>query len=220
VLQPGVLGGDLVPFALAQAELFQIGNQNHQFVAFRFALREIFLRFIGHCLQPLPVAVGVAGLPRQVLRARMRIEQRALRGRPQQRLVLVLAVDVDQVLAGGFELRERGGMAVDEAARAAAAVDGAPDNQRAGIAGEIRLNQPIGQRRFVFDFKFRRQLRALGALPHQPGVGAAADQQLDRVHQHRLARAGLAGKAGEAFAELERGFLDQDQVADIERAQH
>ena len=67
--------------------------------ALHLSLREIFLRFLRHRLQPLPVAVGVAGLPRQVLRARMRIEQRALRGRPQQRLVLVLAMDVDQVLA-------------------------------------------------------------------------------------------------------------------------
>jgi hypothetical protein len=64
----------------------------------------------------------------------VRIEQVALRRRAQQRLVLVLAVDIHQVFAGFAQLRKRRGMAVDEAARASRLVNGSAQDDAAWIA--------------------------------------------------------------------------------------
>ena len=89
-------------------------------------------------LQPLPGApgLGAARAPAPAAPACASSRSRCAAG-AQQRLVLVLAVDVDQVLARLAQLRQRRGMAVDEAARAAGAVDRAaqedarPDRPRA-----------------------------------------------------------------------------------------
>ena len=74
--------------------------------------------------------------------------------------------------------------------------------------------------RTIRHFEFRRELGALGAFAHQGGVATAADQELDRVDEDRLAGAGLAGERGEARAELERRSFDDDEVRRLERAQH
>ena len=60
------------------------------------------------------------------------------------------------------------------------------------------------------------------ALPRadQPGVGAIAERQPERVEQDRLARAGLAGQHAKAGLELELEPVDQHDVADGELPQH
>src|SRR5262249_23515750 len=99
-------------------------------------------RFGGERFQSPPGAEGFTGLALERLAAAVRIEQLALRGGAQQRLVLVLAVDVDQELARLAQLRKRRGVAVDEAARAAGAIEGSPQDDSAGIARQICFIQP------------------------------------------------------------------------------
>ena len=70
------------------------------------------------------------------------VEEVSLRGRAQQRLVRVLAVDIHQELARLAQLRQRGGVAVDEAARAPGRVDRAPEQHAPGIACKVSLFQP------------------------------------------------------------------------------
>src|SRR5262245_14842576 len=98
------------------------------------ALLKLRIGLRGHLLEPLPGAERLARLPAERLRAGVRVEQLALRGRAQQRLVLVLAVDVDQEFACLAQLRERRGVTVDEATRAASAIDGSSQNDGAGVA--------------------------------------------------------------------------------------
>ena len=62
----------------------------------------------------------------------------------------------------------------------------------------------------------RRRLPAA----HQPGVGARAQRQPERVEQDRLARAGFAGEHAEAGFEVEVERVDQHHVADDELPQH
>ena len=119
MLQPGVLGRDLLPLSLPGRELFQVPRLLFDVRALALALREVLLCFLDQRLQPPPRAKGTGNLAHQILDTRMRIEERALRSRAQERLVLVLAVDVDKILARRLELREGRGVAVDEAARAA-----------------------------------------------------------------------------------------------------
>ena len=53
-----------------------------------------------------------------------------------------------------------------------------------------------------------------------PGARAAAEQQVERVREHGLAGAGLAGDDVEARRQLEARVLDQQQVLDGELEQH
>ncbi len=218
VLQALMLGGDLLPFAFARRQLFQVGHSLRDVRALGLTLRELGARLGGDFFQPLPVAEPLRGLARQGFGAGMRVEQLALRGSAQQRLVRMLAVQVEQPFAGFLELGKRGGVAVDEAARPAGAVDRAAQNQLAGVAGQVALGEP-GRHGFG-NLEFTRQLGALGAFAHHRRIAAAADQKLDGIDQNRLAGAGLAGEDGEALGELERGVVDQDVVADLQSTQH
>ena len=66
----------------------------------------------------------------------------ALLLRRRQRLVRVLAVQVDQHLADRRELRQRRRPAVDPGAAAALRVEHAPQQQRAVVAGEALVGEP------------------------------------------------------------------------------
>jgi hypothetical protein len=134
--------------------------------------------------------------------------------------VRVLTVDVDEELARRLQLREGGAVAVDEAARAAGAIDGAPEDEPSGVAGKFVFFHPRDELAVRVQFEFCRKLRPLGTFAYHAGIGTAADQQLDRIHQHGLAGAGLPGQHREPLFELEARGLHEDEVADLERAQH
>jgi len=142
VLQALVLRRDLLPFAFARRKLLQIGHSLRDIRALGLTLRELGARLGRDFFEALPVAEGLRGLARQGLGTGMRVEQLALRGGAQQRLMRMLAVQVEQPFAGFLELRQRRRVAVDEAARAAGAVDRAAQNQLAGVAGQVALGEP------------------------------------------------------------------------------
>src|SRR5262245_17166762 len=116
MLQPRMLGGDLLPFAVARSELLEVLQLFFNAGALGFALREVLLGLVRQGLQPFPASKAGGYLKNQRFGTGVGIEQRALCRRAQQRLVLVLAVDVDEKFAGRLELRERRLAAVDEAA--------------------------------------------------------------------------------------------------------
>ena len=57
-------------------------------------------------------------------------------------------------------------------------------------------------------------------MTDRAAVSPPADEQLDRVDEQRLARAGLAREGGHAGAEHEHELVDDTQVADGELGQH
>jgi hypothetical protein len=139
VREPRLLGAYLIPLAFPGRQLLQVADALAQVGVLGFARGEILLRLDGYLLQALPGAAGLGGLACELLGAGVRVEQAALRRRPQKRLVRVLAVDVDQEFAGLPQLSEGSRMAVDEAARAPCPVDGPSEDQAARIAGEVVL---------------------------------------------------------------------------------
>ena len=58
------------------------------------------------------------------------------------------------------------------------------------------------------------------AFAHHAGVAAAAQRQLQRIDQDRLARAGLAGQHREAGAAFHLELADDDHVPERQAAQH
>ena len=59
-----------------------------------------------------------------------------------------------------------------------------------------------------------------GAGTNHGRIGTATDQQTDRLHQHGLARAGLAGESSETATQHEVEPLDHAQRFDVEFLQH
>ena len=54
------------------------------------------------------------------------------------------------------------------------------------------------------------------APPHQRRVGAAPEQQIQRLHQQRLARTGLTGDRGQSRAEQQREVIDDPEIAHVQ----
>ena len=132
------------------------------------------------------------------------IEKAEVRGGIEQRLVLVLAVQLDEV--GRHLAQHRGGgqRAVDERP--------APPG-----CGDLPADQDLAAVRPLED---RLDGRGVGAGADQVGRGAAAQQEPDRFDEDGLARPGLAGEGGEARIEVDLNGFDHRQVADAKRTQH
>src|SRR3954452_24384655 len=128
----------------------------------------------------------------------------------------VLPVQVHEPLARISQLRKRGGMTVDEAARGACAIDRAAQYDLSRIAGKVPLLQPRADR--FGNVELAGELGAFGAFAHHGGVATTADQELDRIHENGFAGAGFAREDGESLAQLERGAVNEDEIADFERS--
>ena len=131
----------------------------------------------------------------------------------------VLAMQIDQLLAHGFELRERRGRAIDPGAAAALRVEHAAQQQRLRIA-KIVVRKPPARGRRVAQIELGGNLRALGARAQLARFETVAEQQRQRIEQDRFARARFAGQHGEPGAELGVERLDDGKVANRQRTQH
>ncbi len=60
----------------------------------------------------------------------------------------------------------------------------------------------------------------VGAGPHHVARGALAEQQRERIHDHRLAGAGLAGQDVEAGLERQRDVGNDGEIADAKLRKH
>ena len=147
-----------------------------------------------------------------------RVQQRALLGAAHQPLVLVLAVDLDQPLAGGAQGAQRGGGVVDVGARRAVARQHPP--QQAGVVAEAALGEPRAEPGRVVRVAVEGDLGARRARADQAAAGAVAEHQADGVDQDRLAGAGLAAEHVHAGPQLQLQPLDHGEVADGQAAQH
>ena len=125
------------------------------------------------------------------------------RGR-QQALVCVLAVEVDQARRHLGQRRDRREPAVHVGARPPVAGDHPAEHQL--VTG--RGDEPTVDARFV------------GAVTHHGRVGSSADEQFDRLDEHRLAGPGLAGHHGQPVAEDQLEPLDHAEVLDVQLSQH
>ena len=106
----------------------------------------------------------------------------------------MLTVQVDQHLAGVFQLRECGGPAIDPRAALSLRVLRASQKQRRSFRGETLVREPGRNIRAPVDVEFRGKLRTLGAGTKLPQLEAVAEEERECVEQDRLARAGFSGE--------------------------
>ena len=220
VREPRVLGEQLLPFVGIELERIELAHLPLELLALGRKRRRVGFERRELLPDVLPAAPRGGDSTRCGAQSGIGIEQRALRRRAQQRLVFVLAVNIDQMLARLAQLRERHGAAVDERARAAAAVDHAPHQTRAIVTRKFVVGEPGLQRLERSGLELGADLAFLGALPHDARVAALAEHHRQRVDQDRFAGAGFAGEHREAGRELEIHPVDDHEIANVQRAQH
>jgi hypothetical protein len=175
--QAGVALVEAGPFVLLQAQLGQFVDLPGEPFAFHFGFARQLVGIAACLAGGLPFLPGLMHFAGQRAAAGIGIQQFALGFGFYQRLVGVLAVDVDQKLAQQLELGQRGRLAVDEAARAAGFVQYAADQHDVVVAGQGVFLQPgldfraLAAVEFGADFGARR-LRAPASLRRgRPATG-------------------------------------------------
>ena len=166
------------------------------------------------------LAVALAQL--QVLGPGEAVEDLQLGRGDRQLAVLVLAEEGEQPPAEQLQVGGGRGAPGDEGAGPPAGRDPPPEHDLLGALG-----QPLGQlRQLRLLQQSRRQVEdaldpgLLRARPDDLRLRLAAHQQVERVRQHGLPRAGLPGDRVQPLAEPQFGPLDQQQVLDPQLTQH
>ena len=211
---------DLVPLARPRRQLPQLVDLPRELLALRGARGRVRLLLRAQLRQPLPFAIGRSHFPHRGRETGVAVEQVALRRRTHERLVRMLAMDVDQPLSDLAELLNRRGRAVDECPRAPAPVHDSAQEQPALVALEGALGEPGAHRRQPLDRELGDHLRALASGANHGGIRAPAERKLQGVDEDRFPRAGLPGERGETPLELEFERVDDREIADRKVDQH
>ena len=158
----------------------------------------------------------------KVLRAGEAVEDLELRRGERQLAVLVLAVEGEQRASRAA----RRSAADAERPRRRRGCD--PRRRRGGRGRSPRLGRKplrqLGELRVVQqalgELEDALDVGLLGSGPHDPASRLAAQHEVERVGEDRLAGAGLAGDHVQPVAEAQLGALDQQQVLDPEFKEH
>jgi hypothetical protein len=147
-----------------------------------------------------------------------RIEQVALRAGSQQRLRGMLTVYINQLLAHLAEQGDGGRLTVDQRTRPSVGFDDSPQQQFAGVAGEVTLGEPGVEAGMAL--KACADISTRTGIANDASVAAGAQGQAKRIKQNGFARAGFPGEGGKACTELDVGRVDDDEIAQMQRQQH
>jgi hypothetical protein len=132
------------------------------------------------------------------------VQHREMCRRVEQRLMLVLPVQFDQLGGQLLECTSGRQFAVDVGAAAP-------------LTRDFTSDQPLRPARALED---RLDGRQLLARPDQVAGGAAAQQQADGSDEDRLTGASLSGKDVQAGVEFELDRIDDREVFNLEKAEH
>ena len=121
----------------------------------------------------------------------------------EQRLMLVLTVQLDKASRQVPKRSSGGKRTVDEGSAASLAGDLPADDDLAATVLKNRFDGGVGL-----------------AGSNEVGRGAPAEQKPHGFHDDRLARSGLAGENVEARLELDLDGLNHREVADAQKAEH
>ena len=146
---------------------------------------------------------GARRPPLGLLGAGEGVEHVELGRRERELAVLVLAVEGKHAL--------RGRPQVPHARRAPANV-----GPRAPRRGNPACEHEVG----IADLEHPLDVGLVGAGADDSGFCPAAEQQVERMGEHGLARSGLAGEHVEARREAQLGPLDQQEVLDAQLGEH
>ncbi len=142
---------------------------------------------------------------RLVLGVAEAVEDLQLRARKSQLAMLVLTVEREQRARDVAQLCERSRAAAQICARASIGADAPGEHELLGIGADALaelLAQRLGQIEDPLD------IGLAGAGADDPSPRAAAEQQVEGVREHGLARAGLAGENVQPPRQAQLRLLD------------
>ena len=145
------------------------------------------------------------------------VEDLQLRPGKGQLAMLVLTVEREQRARHVAQLRERSRAAAQVGAGASVGADAPGEHELLGIGADALaelLAQRLGQVEDPLD------VGLAGAGTDDPRPRAAAEQQVEGVREHGLARAGLAGEDVQPARQAQLRLLDQEQILDTQLLQH
>jgi hypothetical protein len=161
-----------------------------------------------------------AHLGGEIRGARPGIQQRALLARVQERLVLVLAVQVHQVRTELTQERHCRRRAIHPDAAAATGRNFTPQDEMS----VLRVDAVVGQNRLdsrqALHIEYALHLRPGRARSHRVGRRPLAEKQRERAHDDGLPRPRLAGEDMESLAQLEGQPIDDGVIADAKFGKH
>ena len=213
-------GSEFVKFAVLGRDLFDfvelVGEQGEAFFVAGARVLPGFVLFF----EVLPVAVGVSAGGEQFAVVSVAVKAAALFVVFQERLVVVLAVDVYQGGGEGFEFAA-GHALVVHPGFAAAVAQGAAD---VDLAGVVRVVEAVfGKRLLVCAAQFAEGGTDGGArlaVADAAGIGAFAEDEAEGVDENGFARAGFAGEDVVAGAEVDFAVFDDGDLVDGELFEH
>ncbi len=153
------------------------------------------------------------------------VQEVELGGREHEPAMLVLTEEGEQPAAERLEVARRGRAPLDECPRAPARAH--PPGQHDLVDGLLLGSDPVAQvhqlglvhqpaRKLEHPF----HVRLARSRTHDPRARLAAQEQIQRVRKHGLARARLARDRGQAGSGPQLGALDQEQVLDAQLEEH
>ena len=137
----------------------------------------------------------------------------------QQRLVLVLAVDIHQQAAQRPEVGERAGLAIDVGPGAPVAADD-PAQDAVVVVIKFMAFQPCPRFWYPGNVEGGGDVCTLGAVADSSGVSAIAQGQAQGVQHDGFAGAGLPGQCRHALAELQFDSFGDGVVGHGELCEH
>ena len=163
-----------MPFFRSELQGSEVLYPPRQILALLHQGQGIALACFALMFQFLPSTIGCGDLACGISQPTIAVEQSALRGRTQQRLVCMLAVYIHQPLARLAQLLQGRRVAVDEGARAAAAVHHAPQQAIAVVIGQIIFSEPSLQGCDLGDIELRSNFGTLATGAHHRGFAPVA----------------------------------------------
>ncbi len=145
------------------------------------------------------------------------VEDLQLRRGQRELAVLVLAVEREQHAAELAQVGYGRGATADVGARAPVGADAAREHELLRVGADA-LAELLAQALRQVEDPLHVSLAGSGA--YDPRPRAPAQQQIERVREHGLAGAGLAGEHVQPWRQAQLRLLDQQQILDTELLQH
>ena len=212
-------GSELVDLAGLEIQRLELAEVITQQLQPRFAILRGRGGAVALLTQLRPCTVLFGNRIEQLAMVAALIEQLALRGALHQRLIFHLAVDIDERFAELAQCLHGHRLAVHIRARASIGPDNSPQYALAFVLDRL-LGKPGARGRVLRDREGGGDFRALSAMPHDFGAGAASRGEQQRIYEDGFAGAGLAGQHGQTGGKLQLGGVDDREIADLDMQQH
>ena len=218
--ETGPLGGECGQFVGLQAERVEFAHHVTQQVEAIVAIARVVFELCERrgAIEPLAMQARESG--RERFAARIGVEQAPLGCGLEQRLELVLAVDLGEQGADLAQALYGDLLAIEVGARFAFTGDHATHDELV-VGLDALLGEPAAHRRVGgAKVEGRDDLCPGSIVADGLGTGSSAHGELQRVDEDGLSGAGLAGEHGQSVVQFDLDGIDDREIPDLQVGEH